>query len=176
MSQLVSYTGFAVVLFAGVGVASLFVLRRREPDAPRPFRAWGYPWAPGVFVLASLAMVVNEIIRNGAPALAGLAVIARACRFTTSSPGLRRVHRVKRADRRTKEDPANVFAQALVSAGRTRSVDALQIALIGDRLAGSNHHVELLRLVSLGLHFDLVRAGFDRRAAGTTRRSCRQRP
>lgn len=76
MSQLVSYTGFAVVLFAGIGVASLFVLRRREPGAPRPFRAWGYPWAPAVFVLASLAMVINEIIRNGAPALAGVAVIA----------------------------------------------------------------------------------------------------
>ena len=76
MSQLVSYTGFAVVLFAGIGVASLFVLRRREPDAVRPFQAWGYPWAPGLFVVASFAMVVNEIIRNGLPALAGLAIIA----------------------------------------------------------------------------------------------------
>ena len=76
MSQLVSYTGFAVVLFAGIGVASLFVLRRREAGTPAPFRAWGYPWAPAVFVLASLTMVVNEIIRNGAPALAGVAVIA----------------------------------------------------------------------------------------------------
>jgi APA family basic amino acid/polyamine antiporter len=76
MSQLVSYTGFAVVLFAGIGVASLFVLRRRDRGVPRPFRAWGYPWAPGVFVIASVAMVTNEIIRTGAPALAGVAVIA----------------------------------------------------------------------------------------------------
>ena len=76
MSQLVSYTGFAVVLFSGIGVASLFVLRRREPGAARPFKAWGYPWAPGVFVVASFAMVLNEIIRNGLPALAGLAIIA----------------------------------------------------------------------------------------------------
>ena len=76
LSQLVSYTGFAVVLFAGFGVSALFVLRHREPDAPRPFRAWGYPWAPGIFVLASGAMVINEMIRNGATALVGLGVIA----------------------------------------------------------------------------------------------------
>jgi APA family basic amino acid/polyamine antiporter len=76
LSQLVSYTGFAVVLFAGVAVAALFALRRREPDAPRPFRAWGYPLAPAIFVLASAAMVLAEMYRNGATALAGLAVIA----------------------------------------------------------------------------------------------------
>ena len=46
-NALTTYTGFAVVLFAGVAVVSLFVLRQREPDAPRPFRAWGYPVAPG---------------------------------------------------------------------------------------------------------------------------------
>src|SRR5262249_13928259 len=51
LSQLVSYTGFAVVLFAGVAVAASIVLRLREPDAPRPFRAWGYPWVPGIFVV-----------------------------------------------------------------------------------------------------------------------------
>ena len=76
LSQLVSYTGFAVVLFSSIGVASLFVLRRREPHATRPFRAWGYPWAPAVFVVAGAAMVVNELIRNGATALAGVAIIA----------------------------------------------------------------------------------------------------
>ena len=71
MSQLVSYTGFAVVLFSAIAVVCLFVLRRREPDAPRPFQAWGYPGRPAIFVVACFAMVVNEIIRNGAPALAG---------------------------------------------------------------------------------------------------------
>src|SRR5947209_15482729 len=42
---LVSYTGFAIVLFSGIAVAAVFVLRGKEPDAPRPFRAWGYPIA-----------------------------------------------------------------------------------------------------------------------------------
>jgi basic amino acid/polyamine antiporter, APA family len=76
LSQLVSYTGFAVVLFAAVAVAALFVLRWREPNAPRPFRAWGYPWAPAIFVVASAVILVNEMMRNGATALVGLAVIA----------------------------------------------------------------------------------------------------
>ena len=75
LSQLVSYTGFAVVLFSAVAVFCLFVLRRRAPDAPRPFRAWGYPWAPAIFVVACAAMVVNEMMRNGATAIAGVAVI-----------------------------------------------------------------------------------------------------
>ena len=75
-SQLIEYTGFAVVLFAGVAVTALFVLRRREPDAERPFRAVGYPFAPLVFVTASAAMVANAIWRSPGPSLAGVAIIA----------------------------------------------------------------------------------------------------
>ena len=74
--QLLLYTGFAVVTFAGAAVAALFVLRRRDPSAPRPFRAWGYPVLPGVFVAASAAMVVNEIWREPAASGAGLLLIA----------------------------------------------------------------------------------------------------
>jgi APA family basic amino acid/polyamine antiporter len=73
---LTRYTGFAIVLFSGVAVAALFVLRRREPSAPRPFRATGYPVAPAVFMAASLAIVVNAVYRDPGPAGAGLLVIA----------------------------------------------------------------------------------------------------
>jgi len=76
LRQLVGYTGFAVVLFAGVAVMSVFVLRRREPHAPRPFKAWGYPVLPALFVIASALMVVSEMMREPKPAVAGLAVIA----------------------------------------------------------------------------------------------------
>ncbi len=85
-SALTNYTGFAVVLFAGVAVAALFVLRRRERDAPRPFKAWGYPLAPAVFAIASLAIVANAAwsdlllpIRMGTPwgpSAAGLLIIS----------------------------------------------------------------------------------------------------
>ena len=74
--QLVEYTGFAVVLFNGVAVAALFVLRRRAPDEPRPFRAWGYPTAPFVFAVASLLIVLNALWRSPTTSGAGLLVIA----------------------------------------------------------------------------------------------------
>jgi basic amino acid/polyamine antiporter, APA family len=85
-SALTTYTGFAVILFAGVAVGALFVLRRREPDAPRPFRAWGYPVAPALFTITSALIVVNalwtDLLRplttggSWGPAAAGLVVIA----------------------------------------------------------------------------------------------------
>ena len=73
--QLVEYTGFAIVLFAGIGVASLFVLRRRHPDEPRPFRAWGYPIAPLIFAIASALIVLNALWRSPATSGAGVLVI-----------------------------------------------------------------------------------------------------
>jgi APA family basic amino acid/polyamine antiporter len=76
LSQLVSYTGFAVVLFSGIAVVALFALRRRDPHAHRPFSALGYPWAPAIFVAATAVMVANEIWRNGGTIAAGLAIIA----------------------------------------------------------------------------------------------------
>jgi basic amino acid/polyamine antiporter, APA family len=75
LAQLVTYTGFAVVLFAGIAVSALFVLRRRDAGAPRPFSALGYPWAPAIFVIASAAMVVNLFWRDPGSSLAGAALI-----------------------------------------------------------------------------------------------------
>ena len=75
-TALTRYTGFAVVLFAGVAVAALFVLRVREPSAPRPFKAIGYPIAPAVFAIASLLIVANAIVSDPGPSGAGVAVIA----------------------------------------------------------------------------------------------------
>jgi APA family basic amino acid/polyamine antiporter len=76
LAGLVNYTGFAVMLFAGVAVMSVFLLRWREPTAARPFSAWGYPVAPAVFVLASLVMVVYNLYTNNFGERYGLAVIA----------------------------------------------------------------------------------------------------
>jgi APA family basic amino acid/polyamine antiporter len=73
--QLLTYTGFAVILFSAVAVLSLFVVRRRKEKATT-FRTWGYPWAPALFCLVSFAIVANTIAQRPGPAFAGLGVMA----------------------------------------------------------------------------------------------------
>ena len=62
-------------LFFALMAAGLFVLRRRPGYAP-PFRTWGYPVVPAIFIAASLAIVANQIYRQPAEAAAGLALVA----------------------------------------------------------------------------------------------------
>jgi len=91
---LVNYTGFAIVLFSGTAVVALFILRRREPDAPRPFRAWGYPLAPAIYAIASAAIIVNGLIAAPGPTGAGALIIAAGLPayllFTAGKAGARR--------------------------------------------------------------------------------------
>jgi basic amino acid/polyamine antiporter, APA family len=86
LDKLTTYVGFAITLFSGIAVAAVFVLRTREPEAERPFKAWGYPVAPAIFAIASAAIVGNvlwtdllsPLIRGGewGPAAGGILVIA----------------------------------------------------------------------------------------------------
>jgi APA family basic amino acid/polyamine antiporter len=73
LDALGNYVGFAITLFAGIAVAAVFVLRQREPNAPRPFKAIGYPLTPAIFVIASVAIVLNAIITN--PRVTGLGLL-----------------------------------------------------------------------------------------------------
>ena len=73
--QLLTYTGFGVILFSALAVLSLFFVRRTATEAA-VFRAWGYPWAPGLFCLVGFAIVINTIIEAPGVASAGLAVMA----------------------------------------------------------------------------------------------------
>jgi basic amino acid/polyamine antiporter, APA family len=55
--QLFSITIFAEWLFYMIAASTVFVFRRREPDAPRPYRMWGYPVIPAVFVIVAAALL-----------------------------------------------------------------------------------------------------------------------
>jgi len=73
--ELFSLVIFAAWIFYGLAVAALFMLRRREPDLPRPYRAWGYPWAPAIFVAGALALTVNLWLELPVRSSTGLALI-----------------------------------------------------------------------------------------------------
>lgn len=73
--QLLTYTGFAVILFSSLAVLSLFLVRR-SAGSSITFRAWGYPWAPAVFCLVGFAIVANAVVKAPGVALAGLGVMA----------------------------------------------------------------------------------------------------
>ena len=73
--QLLTYVVFASWLFAALAAASVFVLRRRHPEAPRPFRVPGYPVTPALFILAAMAIVANTVVARPVQALAGLGIV-----------------------------------------------------------------------------------------------------
>lgn len=57
---------------------SVFVLRKREPEMPRPYRAWGYPWLTGVALAASVLFLIGSIITDhrNAPLALGMLVLS----------------------------------------------------------------------------------------------------
>jgi APA family basic amino acid/polyamine antiporter len=73
--QLLTYVVFSGWIFYGLGGLSIFVFRRREPNAARTFRVPGYPLTPALFVAASAAIVVNTLATQPGRALIGLAVV-----------------------------------------------------------------------------------------------------
>ncbi len=66
---------FAQWIFYALTVASLFALRKKEPDLDRPYRAWGYPVLPALFVIGATALTVNLYIQRPGRSTIGLALI-----------------------------------------------------------------------------------------------------
>jgi APA family basic amino acid/polyamine antiporter len=62
--------------FYALAVAGVYILRRRRPELPRPYRTFGYPVTPLVFLLASVGMLVNAAVQDPVPTLIGFGVIA----------------------------------------------------------------------------------------------------
>jgi basic amino acid/polyamine antiporter, APA family len=74
--QLFTYVMFAAVLFNVLAGLAIFRLRRTHARLPRPYRTWGYPVVPLVFVIGSLGLVVNTLLERPAESVAGLLLIA----------------------------------------------------------------------------------------------------
>jgi APA family basic amino acid/polyamine antiporter len=89
--QLLTYVVFTGWIFYGLGALSVFVYRRREPDAPRPFRVPGYPLTPVLFVASAAALVLNTLVTQPTRAAAGvIAVLIGTPAFYAWRAGSRR--------------------------------------------------------------------------------------
>lgn len=73
--QLLTYVVFAAWIFYGLGALSIFVYRRKQPDAVRPFRVPGYPVTPLLFVASAAALVLNTIISQPTRAAVGIIIV-----------------------------------------------------------------------------------------------------
>jgi basic amino acid/polyamine antiporter, APA family len=74
--QLTDYAIFALWVFYGLAAASIFVFRYRMPDAERPYRTWGYPVVPAVFLLVTVWLLVNTITTAPVQSVIGLGLMA----------------------------------------------------------------------------------------------------
>ena len=74
--QIFTFTMFIGILFWIVATASVFTLRKKRPDLPRPYKTWGYPVVPAIFIIASTGILLNTLIEKPVEALAGLILTA----------------------------------------------------------------------------------------------------
>jgi len=74
--QVLIYAGFTLTLITSLAVAGVFVLRVREPELPRPYRTWGYPVTPAIFLLLNTWILVYVFIDKPTESLVGLGIVA----------------------------------------------------------------------------------------------------
>lgn len=73
--QLTDYVVFASWIFYALCTGSLFIFRRKYPEAERTYKAFGYPFLPAFFILLTIALLINTLITSPKESLLGLAII-----------------------------------------------------------------------------------------------------
>jgi APA family basic amino acid/polyamine antiporter len=109
--RVIDMLAFFFVANYTLSYASLFILRKREPEMPRPYRAWGYPWTTGIALFASVVFLVASIVTDlqgslvsgkfwpPSPAVLALAVLV------LSYPVFRALKWAKRGNAKTSSSP-----------------------------------------------------------------------
>lgn len=73
--QLTDMIIFAVFIFYGATAAGVFILRKKMPDAHRPYKVWGYPFVPAIFILFCIGLLINTFITQPREAIFGLCLV-----------------------------------------------------------------------------------------------------
>jgi len=74
-NDLLSYVVFAVLIFYALTIAGIFVLRKKRPQADRPYKAFGYPVIPALYILAAASINIVLLLYQTKTALVGLAIV-----------------------------------------------------------------------------------------------------
>ena len=67
---------FASYLFYGLVTASVFIFRKRRPGAERPYRTWGYPLVPAIFLVVTGWLLLTTLVTSPRQSLIGLAIVS----------------------------------------------------------------------------------------------------
>ncbi len=94
--QIMVYAGFTLNLITTLTVAGIFVLRKNEPDLPRPYKTWGYPVIPAIFLLMSFWTLTFVMIDKPVESLIGLGVVLFGLLFYFISEHFTQKHHSKR--------------------------------------------------------------------------------
>jgi APA family basic amino acid/polyamine antiporter len=73
---LYTYVIFGATIFYTLAISSVFVLRKTRPDLPRPYRTWGYPATPLLYIVAALFLMGSMLLQKPIESLTGLAIVA----------------------------------------------------------------------------------------------------
>jgi len=73
--QLTDMIIFAVFIFYGATALGVFILRRKMPDAPRPYKVWGYPFVPAIFIIFCVGLIINTFVTRPREAAIGVVLI-----------------------------------------------------------------------------------------------------
>jgi APA family basic amino acid/polyamine antiporter len=73
--MLLDYVIFAVLVFYVLTIAGIFVLRKKQPGAERPYRAFGYPVVPALYMVAATAIAVVLFLYKTQTSWPGLAIV-----------------------------------------------------------------------------------------------------
>lgn len=73
--QLLDYVVFAVMLFYILTILGIFILRKKSPEAERPYKAFGYPLVPAIYILIALAFCINLLFMKPETSLPGLLIV-----------------------------------------------------------------------------------------------------
>ena len=74
-SDLLDYVVFAVLIFYVLTIGGIFVLRRRKPDEERPYRAFGYPVIPAIYIILAIAVIIILLINKPDYTIPGLIIV-----------------------------------------------------------------------------------------------------